>query len=200
MNLLHISSSLFGDQGKSSQLAQHFISRWREQYPDSRITVRDLAADPIPHLDSATLQANLTPADQRTSEQQALAAKADAAIDELFAHDVLLLSVPMYNFAIPSTLKAWIDAVARAGTTFCYTANGPEGLVKGKKAYVLTARGGVYQGTPLDTQTPYLQAILGFIGITDVTFVHTEKLNMDVSQQPQLLAEAKAEIDKLICA
>lgn len=200
MNLLHISSSLFGDQGKSSQLAQHFINQWQQQYPQSRVTQRDLAADPLPHLEGATLQANLTPPEQRTAQQQALAARADEAIAELQDHDVLVLSVPMYNFGIPSTLKAWIDSVARAGTTFRYTANGPEGLVKGKQAYVLTARGGAYQGTPLDTQTPYLKTFLGFIGITDVTFVHAEKLNIDPSQQPQLVADAKAEIDKLICA
>ncbi len=200
MNLLYVSSSLFGDQGKSSQLADHFIAQWQQQNPGSRVTRRDLAANPIPHLDGAILQANMTPADKRTPEQQALAAVADEAIAELQNHDVLVLGVPMYNFGISSTLKAWIDAVARAGTTFRYTANGPEGLLKGKKAYVLAARGGAYQGTPNDTQTPYLKTFLGFIGITDVTFVYAEKLNMSADQQPQILAAAKAEIDKLISA
>lgn len=200
MNLLHISSSLFGNQGKSSQLAEHFIQRWQAQNPATRITRRDLAANPLPHLDGATLTANLTPADQRTPEQQTLAAAADEAIAELQNHDVLVLSVPMYNFGIPSNLKAWLDNVTRAGTTFRYTAQGPEGLLKGKQAYVLTARGGQYQGTPNDTQTPYLKTILGFIGITDVRFVHAEKLNMTPELQPQILADAKAEIDKLICA
>lgn len=200
MNLLHISSSLFGDQGKSSQLADHFIAQWQQQNPAGRVTRRDLAANPIPHLDGATFQANLTPADKRTPEQQALAATADEAIAELQNHDVLVLSVPMYNFGIPSTLKAWIDSVARAGTTFRYTSNGPEGLLKGKKAYVLAARGGAYQGTPNDTQTPYLKTFLGFIGITDVTFVYAEKLNMSADQQPKILADAKAQIDTLISA
>src|SRR5690606_22026455 len=124
----------------------------------------------------------------RTPEQQTLAATADAAIAELQAADVLVLGVPMYNFGIPSTLKAWIDSIARAGTTFRYTANGPEGLLKGKQAYVLAARGGAYQGTPADTQTPYLKTFLGFVGITDVTFVYAEKLNMHADQQPQILA------------
>ncbi len=200
MNLLYVSSSLFGEQGKSSQLADHFLAQWQQQNPGARITLRDLAAKPIPHLDAATLQANMTPADKRTPEQQALAAVADDAIAELQNHDVLVLGVPMYNFGVPSTLKAWIDSVARAGTTFRYTANGPEGLLKGKKAYVLTARGGAYLGTPNDTQTPYLKTFLGFIGITDVTFVHAEKLNMNADLQPQILADAKAEIDKLISA
>lgn len=200
MNLLYVSSSLFGQQGKSSDLAEHFISEFVTQHPGTDVTRRDLAAQPIPHLDLATLQANMTPADQRTPEQQALAATADSAIAELQAADVLVLGVPMYNFGIPSTLKAWIDSIARAGTTFRYTANGPEGLLKGKQAYVLAARGGAYQGTPADTQTPYLKTFLGFIGITDVTFVYAEKLNMHADQQPQILADTKADIDKLISA
>ncbi len=200
MNLLHISSSIFGADGKSSQLSRHFIEQFQAQHPGSKVTERDLAQNPVPHLDLATLQANLTAPEQRTAEQQATAALADELIGELQTHDVLLLSVPMYNFGIPSTLKAWIDSVARAGTTFRYTANGPEGLLKNKKAYVMAARGGAYQGTAADTQTAYLKTFLGFIGITDVTFVYAEKLSMHADQQPQILADAKAEIDKLISA
>ena len=200
MNLLHISSSLFGGNGKSHQLARHFIAQWQQQYPDSRVTERDLSENPIPHLDQATLQANLTPADQRSPEQQALAQTADELIGELQTHDALVLSVPLYNFGIPSTLKSWIDSVARAGTTFKYTATGPVGLLTGKKAYVLAARGGAYQNTPADTQTPFLKTFLAFIGITDVTFVYAEKLNMLADQQPEILAAANAEIDNLISA
>ena len=200
MSLLHISSSLFGDNGKSHQLARHFIAQWQQQHPGARVTERDLSQNPVPHLDLATFQANLTAPEQRTAEQQALANTADELIAELQDHDVLVLSVPMYNFGIPSTLKSWIDNVARAGTTFRYTANGPEGLITGKKAYVLAARGGAYQGTPADTQTPYLKTFLGFIGITDVTFVYAEKLNMLADEQPRILGEAKAEIEKLISA
>lgn len=200
MNLLHISSSLFGSDGKSSQLSRHFIQQWQAHYPQARISERDLAAQPVPHLDSARLHAHLTAPEQRTPEQQALARLADELIEELQSHEVLLLSVPLYNFGIPSTLKAWIDHVARAGATFRYTATGPEGLLKNKKAYVMTARGGAYLGTAADTQTPYLQTLLGFLGIEEVTFIHAERLNMDTARQPQILAEAKAEIDKLILA
>lgn len=200
MNLLHISSSLFGTDGKSSQLSRHFIEQFRAQNPGGKVTERDLAANPVPHLDLARLQANLTAPEQRTAEQQALATLADELIGELQTHDVLVLSVPMYNFGIPSTLKAWIDHVARAGVTFKYTATGPVGLLKNKKAYVMAARGGAYQGTAADTQTPYLKTFLSFIGIDDVTFVYAEKLNMNADQQPQILADAKAEIDKLISA
>lgn len=198
MNLLHISSSLFGADGKSSQLSRHFIEQFQAQNPGGKVTERDLAANPVPHLDLTRLQANLTAPEQRTAEQQALASLADELIGELQTHDVLLLSVPMYNFGIPSTLKAWIDHVARAGVTFRYTAAGPEGLLKNKKAYVMAARGGAYQGTAADTQTPYLKTFLGFVGIDDVTFIYAEKLNMNADQQPQILADAKAEIDKLI--
>lgn len=198
MNLLHISSSLFGADGKSSQLSRHFIEQFQAQNPGGKVTERDLAANPVPHLDLTRLQANLTAPEQRTAEQQALASLADELIGELQTHDVLLLSVPMYNFGIPSTLKAWIDHVARAGVTFRYTATGPEGLLKNKKAYVMAARGGAYQGTAADTQTPYLKTFLGFVGIDDVTFIYAEKLNMNADQQPQILADAKAEIDKLI--
>lgn len=198
MNLLHISSSLFGTDGKSSQLSRHFIEQFQAQSAGGKVTERDLAANPVPHLDLTRLQANLTAPEQRTVEQQALATLADELIGELQTHDVLVLSVPMYNFGIPSTLKAWIDHVARAGVTFKYTATGPVGLLKNKKAYVMAARGGAYQGTAADTQTPYLKTFLSFIGIDDVTFVYAEKLNMNADQQPQILAEAKAEIDKLI--
>lgn len=200
MNLLHISSSLFGTDGKSSQLSRHFIEQFRAQNPGGKVTERDLAANPVPHLDLARLQANLTAPEQRTADQQALATLADELIGELQTHDVLVLSVPMYNFGIPSTLKAWVDHVARAGVTFKYTATGPVGLLKNKKAYVMAARGGAYQGTAADTQTPYLKTFLSFIGIDDVTFVYAEKLNMNADQQPQILADAKAEIDKLISA
>ncbi|MAR93304.1 MAG: NAD(P)H-dependent oxidoreductase [Pseudomonadota bacterium] len=198
MKVLHISSSLFGADGKSSQLASHFLDQLQARHPDARVISRDLARDPIPHLDAATFQANITPPEDRDEQQQALARRADTLVQELLECDLLVLSVPMYNFGIPSTLKAWIDNVARAGTTFKYTENGPVGLVQGKKAYVLGARGGAYQGTPNDTQTPYLQTFLGFLGITDVTFVLAEKLNMQPDQVPEILDQAKAEIDQLL--
>lgn len=200
MNILHISSSIFGDNGKSSELAQHFLEQMSARHPDASVTVRDLAKDPVPHLDAETFQANITAADERSEAQQQRAQLGDTLVEELMNTDVLVLSVPMYNFGIPSTLKAWIDQIARAGTTFRYTANGPEGLVLGKKAYVLGARGGAYAGTPLDTQTPYLRTVLGFIGITDVEFVFAEKLNMNPEQAPAILAEAKQQIDKLLGA
>lgn len=198
MKVLHISGSLFSQQGNSSALASHFLEQIKARHPEAQVQVRDLAREPVPHLDAATLQANMTPPDQRSPEQAQQAQLSDLLIEELMASDILVLSVPMYNFGIPSTLKAWIDQIARAGTTFRYTANGPEGLVQGKKAYVLGARGGAYAGTPLDTQTPYLKTVLGFIGITEVEFVFAEKLNMNPEQAPAILAEAKQEIATLL--
>ncbi|MGC1507155.1 FMN-dependent NADH-azoreductase [Ketobacter sp. MCCC 1A13808] len=197
MNLLHISSSLFSDQGNSKQLADHFVQTWIAQHPDGAVTERDLSKDPVPHLDQATFTANITAVDQRTEQQRAQARLADTLVEELMEADVLVLSVPMYNFGIPSTLKAWIDNVARAGTTFKYTATGPVGLVKNTKAVVLTARGGAYVGTPNDTQTPYLTTLLGFLGITDVQFIYAERLNMEPEKAPEIINRAKAEAEKL---
>ncbi|RLT99209.1 MAG: FMN-dependent NADH-azoreductase [Ketobacter sp.] len=198
MNVLHISSSIFGDDGNSSKLATHFLERIRELHADAEIVTRDLAKDPVPHLDADTFKANITAADQRTPEQQQLASTGDQLIEELQNADILVLSVPMYNFGIPSTLKAWIDNIARAGTTFKYTENGPVGLLGNKKTFVLGARGGEYFGTPMDTQTPYLRTFLNFVGITDVEFVLAEKLNMEADKAPQIMAEAKAKIDELL--
>ena len=197
MNLLHISSSLFSDQGNSKQLANHFIKQWLEKNPEGKVIERDLNKNPVPHLDQATLFANVTAPDKRSTEQQEQAQLADTLIEELMQADLLVLSVPMYNFGIPSTLKAWIDNVARAGTTFRYTENGPVGLVTDTKAVVLAARGGAYFGTPNDTQTPYLKTLLGFLGITDVQFVYAERLNMQPQQAPEILNAAKVEAGKL---
>ena len=200
MKVLHISSSLFGENGNSSALAQHFLDSIKLTHPAADITVRDLAQHPVPHLDADTFKANITAASERSEQQQKLAQLSDTLIEELLNADVLVLSVPMYNFGIPSTLKAWIDQVARAGTTFKYTQNGPVGLVENKKAYVLGARGGAYAGTPADTQTPFLKTFLGFIGITDVEFVFAEKLNMNADEAPNILATAKLDIDQLLKA
>ncbi|MCP5019181.1 MAG: FMN-dependent NADH-azoreductase [Ketobacter sp.] len=200
MKVLHISSSLFGENGNSSALAQHFLDSIKLAHPAADITVRDLAKQPVPHLDADTFKANITAAHERSEQQKQLAQLGDTLIEELLSTDVLVLSVPMYNFGIPSTLKAWIDQVARAGTTFKYTQNGPVGLVEGKKAYVLGARGGAYAGTPADTQTPFLKTFLGFIGITDVEFVFAEKLNMNADEAPNILAAAKHDIDQLLKA
>ena len=198
--LLQINSSLFSSQGVSTRLADEFVSRWQSQHPDSSVIRRDLGNQPIPHLDGDRLTAIMTPADKRSAEQQAIADQADELIAELQAADVLVLGIPMYNFSIPSTLKSWFDHIARAGTTFRYTENGAEGLLKGKKAYIFTSRGGLYHGTPADTQTPLVSLFLGFVGIDDVEFVYAEGLNMGESQKQAGIDKAEHSIEQLLAA
>jgi FMN-dependent NADH-azoreductase len=196
--LLEIRSSMFADQGESSRLADNFVAAWREANPDGKVLLRDLAREPIPHLDAATVRAFNTPAEERTPAQKAIVTYSDALIAELKRADVLVLAVPMYNFAVPSTLKAYFDHIARAGETFRYTEKGPVGLVTGKQAYVFAARGGVYAGTPADTQTPFLRTFLGFIGIGDVEFVYGEGLNIGPEVKEKALASAGTRISELV--
>jgi FMN-dependent NADH-azoreductase len=196
--LLQINSSLFADGGQSSQLAQRFVSAWREAEPNARVIVRDLAKTPVPHLDAATFGAFLAKPEERTAEQQTAAAYSDSLIEELKSADVVVLGLPLYNFGLPSTLKAYFDQIGRAGSTFRYTAEGPVGLVTGKKAYVFAARGGLYKGTPKDTQTAYVRDFLAFIGITDVEFVYAEGLAISEASKTESLALAHREIAGLV--
>lgn len=188
--LLQIKTSLFSDHGQSSQLAARYVADWQAANPKGAVITRDLATDPVPHLTGERFQAFIAPPEQRTPEQAAHAAASDGLIDELKRADVIVLGLPMYNFGIPSTLKAYFDHVARAGHTFRYTANGPEGLLKGKRAVVFATRGGVYSGTPLDTQSGYVRDFLRFLGIEDVEFVYAEGLAM--GDEPKARALSKA--------
>src|ERR1044072_1811891 len=176
--ILQINSAARSQGAQSTLLADELTAKLQQSNPGSRVVVRNLLGDAIPHLDDATLGAFFTPADQRTAEQAAINAKSEALIAELQAADIVVIAAPLYNFGISSQLKTYFDWIARAGITFSYTANGPEGLVKGKKVYVVSARGGKYLGTPRDSQTPYLKTFLAFIGMTDVNFIYAEGLNM----------------------
>jgi len=196
--LLLIRSSLLQDNSQSSRLADRFVAQWQAANPQGRVVVRDLAADPLPHLSLAHVGAFGTPAEQRTPEQQALVAASDALIAELQSADVVALGLPLYNFGIPSTLKAYFDQIARAGVTFRYTADGPEGLVKGKQVYVFATRGGLYKDQPHDTQTPFVRNFLGFLGMRDVRFVFAEGLAMGDGPRTQALAAAEAEVASLV--
>jgi len=188
--LLQIKSSVFSDYGNSTTLANDFVARWKAAHPDGRVVIRDIGANPPPHLSADRVQAFFTPPEARTAEQQAHHAASQELIDELQGAQVIVLGLPMYNFGVPSTLKAYFDHLARAGITFRYTATGSEGLVKGKKAYIFAARGGLYKGTPSDTQTPYVTIFLNFLGITDIEFVYAEGLNMGDEQKKASLAAA----------
>jgi FMN-dependent NADH-azoreductase len=196
-NLLQIKTSLFSDHGQSSQLAARYVERWLAAHPDGSIVTRDLARDPVPHLTAERFQAFLAQPDARTSEQAAHVAASDALIEELEAADTLVLALPMYNFGVPSTLKAYFDHVARAGRTFRYTEKGPVGLLKGKQAIVVATRGGLYAGTPLDTQTGYVRDFLRFLGIEDVQFVYAEGLAMGDEPKARALTGAHAAIHAL---
>jgi FMN-dependent NADH-azoreductase len=190
--LLKIDTSLYSEKGASSQLAQRFARQWLALRPDAAIVERDLSRDPIPHLSAATFGAFATPAAERTLEQQRAVDLSDTLIEELRRADTIAIGLPMYNFGIPSTLKAYFDHVARAGVTFKYTEKGPQGLLTGKKAYIFATRGGVYAGTPLDTQTSYVRDFLRFIGIADVEFVYAEGLAMGASSREAALAHAQS--------
>ena len=176
--VLIIESSARQQDSVSRQLTQQFIGQWQAAHPADTITVRDLGKDPVPHLDSTLLGGWMKPDAQRSATEQAALDRSNLLTEELVGADVLVLAAPMYNFAIPSTLKAWLDHVLRAGVTFKYGETGPQGLLVGKRAFVLTARGGIYAGSALDHQEPYLRQVLGFVGIHDVTFIHAEGLNM----------------------
>lgn len=196
--LLQLKTSLFANQGQSSQLSDAFVTAWQLSHPGSMVSVRDLAVDPVPHLDGAGFQAFLSKPEERSAAQAAKVAYSDTLIGELQAADVLVIGLPMYNLGIPSTLKAWIDHIARAGVTFRYTANGPEGLLTGKKAYVFATRGGRYAGTAFDTQTDFVRNFLGFIGIAEVEFVYAEGLNMGEESKSAGLAGAHAELARML--
>jgi FMN-dependent NADH-azoreductase len=195
--ILQINTSLFSEQGHSSRLAQSFVQAWQEQNPEGRVIVRDLAQDPVPHLTAERFQAFLAPTEERTTGQQAVVAYSDALIDALRQADVIVLGLPMYNFGVPSTLKAYFDHVARAGVTFRYTADGPVGLLGDKTVFVLATRGGAYQGTAKDTQTLYVQDFFNFLGIHDIRFIYAEGLNLGEARQQTALAEAEAQIVRL---
>ena len=194
---LLVTSSILGDNGQSNALATHF-----QQQAAARdgvaVTHRDVVANALPHLAIEELGAWQTPAEERTVEQQPLAAHSDELLAELRANDVLVLAVPMYNLGIPSQLKAWFDRVLRAGETFRYTENGPQGLIEGKRAIILAARGGQYAGTEFDSQTPHLKTMLGLMGISDVEVVFAEGLNMGDAHRDAALKEAFQAIDQLV--
>lgn len=193
--LLQIHSSILGDNSQSSALARQFTRQWQTQHPDGRVISRDLAADPLPHLDGTRVGAFFTDAAQRSPEQQALVAQSDALIEELRQADVVVLGVPMYNFSIPSQLKSWMDNIARAGVSFRYTSNGPEGLLGNKPVYIFTTRGGIYHANDADYQVPFLRQFFGLLGMTDIQVIYAEGLNTD--GRDAALEDARRQVDAL---
>jgi FMN-dependent NADH-azoreductase len=196
--LLQIQSSIFSNGGQSSQLAERFIAAWRASNPGSKAIVRDLAREPVPHLDAERFGAFLAKPQERTPEQQAVVDYSDLLIDEFKRADVIVIGLPMYNFGLPSTLKAYFDHVARVGLTFRYTEAGPVGLLTGKKVYVFAARGGRYAATPNETQTPFIRTFLAFLGMEDVEFVYAEGLAISEASKQEGIARAQAHIEALV--
>jgi FMN-dependent NADH-azoreductase len=182
MNLLHLDSSVLGDHSASRTLTAAIVATWQDALPRLHVETRDLAADPIPHLDGAAL----------AKADPVRAAADEAVMQQFLAADVIVLGAPMYNFSVPSTLKAWIDRIAVAGRTFRYTESGPQGLAGGKTVIVASTRGGLHAGAPSDFVEPYLRQVFGFLGIDDVRFVTAEGLAFSTEHRERALAAALA--------
>ena len=194
MKLLHIDSSILGTHSATRELGAAVVESWRGRQPDIEVQYLDLAREPLGDLTGALIAARSSPPAVAGAELQSDIARSERALDDFLAADVIVVGAPMYNFSIPSQLKAWIDRIAVAGKTFRYTEKGPEGLAKGKKIIVISARGGMYgAGSPaaaLDFQENYLRGIFGFLGVTDVEFVRAEGLNFGPAQREQAMKTA----------
>ena len=197
MNILQINSSARSTGSESTRVADGIVARLQAANPGASLVRRDLATTPHPAIDEATLGALFTPADQRTPEQAARVALDDVLIAEAQAADAIVIGAPMYNFGVTVQLKTWFDALARAGVTFRYTAEGPEGLLKNKKVYVALARGGIHKNGASDSQVPYLKTMLGFLGLTDVSFVYSEGHGMGPEAVAKAIADANEQIKEV---
>jgi len=200
-NILYIQSSPRGSESYSQKVAQSIVDELAESYPDANVAVRNLAQNPPPHVGEAFVGGLWLGPEQRTPEQAAALAVSDVLIDELVAADVVVLAVPMHNFGPPSTLKAWIDHVVRVGRTVSYSQKGPEGMLKGKRAILVLASGGVYSdgpARPFDFQEPYLRAILGFIGLTDIDVVRVEGVARNTIGPEKAVASAMAQSKEIL--
>jgi FMN-dependent NADH-azoreductase len=185
MNILHLDSSALGAASASRELTAAIVGQLRGEHPKAEVIHRDLDAQPLPHFTGATL-AKRDPAE---------AELARTVLDEFLAADVVVIGAPMYNFSLPSTLKAWLDRIAVAGTTFRYTANGPEGLAGGKRVIVASTRGGLYgEASPADFQEAYLRQFFSFLGIDAIEIVRAEGLNLSPEQRVESLEAARRHV------
>lgn len=202
MKLLHIDSSVLAEHSVSRQLTARIVTEWQATHPGTAVEYLDLAQDTPATLSGAELAARMTPADSRSAEQAAAAARTEALLQQFLAADVIVVGAPMYNFSIPSQLKNWIDCIAQAGRTFKYTETGPVGLAGNKTVIVASTRGGVYSTSEalraLDHQESYLRAVLGFMGIDNVRIVRAEGVNQGADRRSQALAAAEADIATLV--
>lgn len=197
-NILVLNSSAAGEASVSRLLVADAVAELTERLPGAQVVFRDLAADPIPHLLPSTINGvRGQPTSPAELEARALS---DKLIAELRAADVIVIGAPMYNFSVPTTLRTWFDHVLRAGETFSYSEAGPKGLLTGKRVIVVESRGGLYSDGPamsVDFQEPYLRHLLGFVGLTDVTFVRAEKIGYGPEAREQALADSRAELARI---
>ena len=197
MKLLHIDSSILGTQSASRELGTAWVQAWRGAHRDAQVSYRDLVADPLPHL-SGEVVATRFGAVAQSPEISRLVERDDAVLAEFLAADTVVIGAPMYNFSVPSQLKAWIDRIAVAGKTFRYTEAGPIGMVNGKKIVVISSRGGVYSSGPasaFDHQESYLRSVFAFLGVTDIEFIRVEALNMGADKRAESMAAAHRTIE-----
>ncbi|ELL4670356.1 FMN-dependent NADH-azoreductase [Vibrio fluvialis] len=190
--VLALKSSILGDYSQSSKLLDAYLTKFNQD----ELNVRDLAAEPLPVLDFSVATA-LRATEDLSEEQQKVVALSNELIAEVKAADTLVIAAPMYNFTIPTQLKNWFDLIARAGVTFKYTEAGVQGLIEGKKAVVITTRGGIHKDSATDNVTPYLKTILGFVGITEVEFVYAEALNMGEEPAAKGIESAKSQLEAI---
>jgi FMN-dependent NADH-azoreductase len=205
--LLHIDASPRGERSHSRRLTQEFIEAWKQTYPDDRVTYRDLGRNPIPHVDEAWIAAAYSPPEQRSSQLQEAIRISDQLVDEFLAADMMVIGVPMYNFSIPSAFKAYIDQIVRIGRTFAFTpenaAEPYKPLVLDKKMVIISVRGGAGFGSggPLESlnyQTPYLSAIFGFIGVTDIRLIEVEHDESGGQPFADSIAAARMQMAQLV--
>jgi FMN-dependent NADH-azoreductase len=201
MKLLHIDSSILSDNSVTRELSRNVVDQWRQRYPGIEVAYRDLAVHAPAHLSAELLGARQVPVGQRSPAQRAEAELGEDLLAEFLAADVIVLGAPMYNFSIPSQLKAWLDRVLVAGRTFKYTEKGPLGLAGGKQVIVVSSRGGVYSEGPaqvMDHQEAYLKTALGLAGITDVSVIRAEGVNMGAERRAQAIAAAVGQVRTLL--
>ncbi|MEM6159259.1 FMN-dependent NADH-azoreductase [Erwinia sp. P6884] len=198
--VLVLKSSILAGYSQSNQLVDHFVEEWKAAHGSDELTIRDLAANPVPVLDGELVGAMRPSEAALTPRQQEALALSDELINEINAHDTIVIAAPMYNFNIPTQLKNYFDLIARAGVTFRYTSNGPEGLITGKKVVVISSRGGIHKDTPSDLLTPYLKLFLGFLGMTDVEFVFAEGIAYGPEVATKAANDAKDALKQIVAA
>jgi FMN-dependent NADH-azoreductase len=204
--LLHIDASPRGECSHSRRLSGEFVEIWKQFHPHDRITYRDVGRNPVPHVDEAWIAAAYTPAEERTPQHREAISSSERLVDEFLGADIYVIATPMYNFSIPSTLKAYIDQIVRIGRTFAFTPENPvtpyQPLVLGKKMFIIAARGGAGFGAggqyeQMNFQTPYLATLFGFLGIVDINFVEMENDELGGEGLKEAITNARAQIARL---